>query len=62
MQDTQNLRRKETEYMKMIAEFKRRGKTYEMRYWQWELKEVRALIEERKKNRRKNKKQYRKAN
>jgi len=62
MQDTKNLKRKIKEYKKMIAESLLRGNKNNAEYWSLQLRWVKEKIAQREKNKRKNEKQYRKAN
>lgn len=63
MQDTKNLQNKiDKFYPKLIREAKAKGDHYTADYWQREIENLKAKIEMRNKNRKKNEKQRRKYN
>jgi len=63
MQDTRNLKRKIIEYSKQIRRLQQlRAPPTALRYWESELARVKAKVQAREENQRKNEKQYRKAN
>ncbi len=62
MQDTKNLKKKVIEYEKMIKDYKDKKDQYNVDYWTSELNRVKERIEFRAKNKKKNDKQYKKAN
>jgi len=61
MQDTKNLiKKRDIEYPKLIKEAKLSKNSYDIVFWEQQLENVKNIIESRKKNRIKNKKQYKK--
>ena len=63
MQDTKNLiKKRDIEYPKLIKEAKSKGDEKTTSYWESELGYVKKKIETRNKNKKKNEKQFRKAN
>ncbi len=62
MQDTKNLKKKVIEYEKMIKDYQDKKDQYNADYWTSELNRVKERIESRAKNKKKNDKQYKKAN
>ena len=63
MQDTKNLiRKRDIEYPKLIREAKIKGDDYTATYWENQLETVKKRIEDRNNNKKKNDKQYKKAN
>lgn len=63
MQDTKNLiKKRDVEYPKIIREALSKGDTYTANYWRGQLESVKNRINRRMKNKKKNEKQFRKAN
>ena len=63
MQDTKNLiKKRNIEYPKLIKEAKMNGDDKTASYWEFQLKQVKFKIESRNKNKKRNEKQFRKAN
>ena len=63
MQDTKNLiKKRDIEYPKLIKYAKSKGDDRTASYWESELEYVKKKIETRNKNKKKNEKQFRKAN
>ncbi len=63
MQDTKNLiKKRDIEYPKLIKEAKSKGDDITASYWESQLEQVKQKIETRNKNKKKNEKQFRKAN
>lgn len=63
MQDTKNLiRKRDIEYPKLIKEAKSNNDDRLASFWEFELKQIELKIQNRNKNKKRNEKQYRKAN
>jgi hypothetical protein len=63
MQDTKNLiKKRDIEYPKLIKEARMKGDDRTASYWEFELEQIKTKIENRNKNKKKNDKQFRKAN
>jgi len=63
MQDTKNLiKKRDIEYPKLIKEAKSKSDDKTASYWQFQLEQIISKIESRKANKKKNEKQFRKAN
>lgn len=63
MQDTKNLiKKRDIEYPKLIEEAKIKGDWYRVSYWENQLSLLKSKIETRNKNKKRNDKQFRKAN
>jgi hypothetical protein len=63
MQDTKNLiKKRDVEYPKLIKEAKSKGDDITASFWEAQLEQVKHKIENRNKNKKKNDKQFRKAN
>ena len=63
MQDTKNLiKKRDIEYPKLIREAKMKGDDKTASYWEFQLEQVKSKIETRSENKKRNEKQFRKAN
>jgi hypothetical protein len=63
MQDAKNLiKKRDVEYPKLIKEAKMKGDDKTASYWEFQLEQVKSKIESRNKNKKRNEKQFRKAN